>query len=247
MTIERRKMADFLSRNPFEHGFTDGLFYREKMRAIYRIAPNRLPQNAQILEVGGGRSGMGALLFPDANVVTLDIDPTLAPSTPFASRSTFVCGDACRLPFEDSGFDLVTLFDVLEHIPDDRAAAREAVRVTRPGGWVLISTPCADWHYPSYGFLRSVCPHERELMDKWGHVRRGYEISALTALFGRPADAAASFINRVTAFYHDVAFSKLSSRKRKLLYAAAALPTFLAYKLHRPWTRGTEIALAWRC
>ncbi|CAN5436313.1 hypothetical protein BH10PSE12_BH10PSE12_32620 [soil metagenome] len=244
--IERRSLGDFLRRNPFERGWTDGLFYREKMRAIHRIAPPSLMADAQLLEIGGGRSRMAKMLFPKAHVVTLDIDPSLKPDETADDRSTFVCGDARDLPFPDQSFDLVTLFDVLEHVDDDQKAAREAMRVTRPGGWVLISTPCADWHYPYYAFMQPVCPPEKVLMDEWGHVRRGYEPEALTALFGRAPNLKASFINRGTAFYHDVAFSRLGSRKRKLLYVAAALPTLIAYAFHGRSTRGTEMACAWR-
>lgn len=47
------------------------------------------------------------------------------------------------LPFRDTTFDLVTSFDVLYHawVGDDRAAVRELVRVTRPGGLVLVRVP----------------------------------------------------------------------------------------------------------
>ncbi len=237
----RAPLGAFLRRNPFARGWTDGLFYREKMRAIHRIAPASLPKTAIILEIGGGRSGLAAMLYPGATVVTLDIDSALA-----VQQSTFVCGDACQLPFPDTSFDVVTLFDVLEHIPDDRRAAAEAARVTRPGGHVLISTPASDWHYPYYSPMQPLCPPESELMTEWGHVRRGYSPADLTVLFDGPADRRASFINPITAFFHDIAFSRLGPRRRRLLYALAAVPTALAYALHRPGNRGTEIAAAWR-
>jgi SAM-dependent methyltransferase len=213
------------------------------MRAIHRIAPGFLPDGARVLEIGGGRSGMAALLYPEAEVLTLDIDPSLAPRD--SGEANFVCGDARNLPLEDGAFELVTLFDVLEHIPEDHLAAAEAVRVTRPGGWVLVSTPRADWRYPYYAFMRPFCPPEQALMDEWGHIRRGYTEEALNALFQRAADDSASFINPITAFYHDVAFSRLGPRKRKLLYLAAAIPTAAAYAMHGRATRGTEIACAW--
>lgn len=245
--IARLQRRDFLRRNPFERGWTDGLFYREKMRAIHRIAPAHLTDGARILEIGGGRSGMAVLLYPQAHVTTLDIDPALAPEKDDTNaRTAFVCGDARDVPFPDGSFDVVTLFDVLEHIEEDAAAAAEAVRVVRPGGWILVSTPCADWRYPFYDLMRPVCPPERALMDEWGHVRRGYRIEELAALFGCTPDRQASFINRFTAFYHDVAFSRLGPRKRNLLYALAALPTAAAYALHGEDTPGTEMACAWQ-
>ena len=37
--MKKATLSAFLARNPFPNGWTDGLFYREKMRAIHRIAP----------------------------------------------------------------------------------------------------------------------------------------------------------------------------------------------------------------
>jgi len=241
--MHKAPLAAFLARNPFPDGLSDGLFYREKMRAIHRVAPDRLtdgPDAPRVLDIGGGRSGFADLLYPGADAVTLDYDPTQRP----ADRP-FICGDARNLPFADASFDAVLLLDVLEHIEDDRAVAREARRVARPGGVILVSTPAADWRYPWYGFMAPVCPPERELMDQWGHVRRGYDRAALEALFGAKAERAASFINGLTAFYHDVAFSRLGRRKRRLLYALTAPLVAAGYLLHRPGARGTESAFAW--
>lgn len=244
--IDKRSMGDFLARNPFERGWTDGLFYREKMRAIHAIAPARLPVDARILEIGGGRSGMARSLYPEAHVTTIDIDPDLAPDHAADQNAQFVLGDARALPFPDASFDIVTMFDVLEHIEGDDRAAAEALRVVKPGGWVLISTPYEHWHYPHYGFMRRFCPPERTLMDEWGHVRRGYREEDVAGLFGRPADRSANFINPVTSFYHDVAFSNLPQRARKLIYLATAVPVLAAYALHRPSTAGSEMACAWQ-
>ena len=49
--------------------------------------------------------------------------------------------DALALPFEDGSFDKVIASEILEHIPDDRAAIAEIARVIRPGGMVAISVP----------------------------------------------------------------------------------------------------------
>jgi SAM-dependent methyltransferase len=245
--MKKTPLSAFLAHNPFPNGWTDGLFYREKMRAIHRIAPATIGVEgpcARILEVGGGRSGLARLLYPDAEVVTLDLDFALRDGGPAAS--TFVCGDARRLPFPDDAFDAVTLFDVLEHIEDDNIAAREALRVTRPNGVVLVSTPNADWHYPFYRFMKPLCPPETELMASWGHVRRGYSAAELAALFGASPERSATFINPVTSFYHDLAFSRLPRRVRKPLYAVAAPVVSIGYLAHRPGMTGSETAFAWR-
>lgn len=242
----RAPMRAFLARNPFPHGLTEGLFYREKMRAIHRVAPAAAGGGAppRVLEIGGGRSGMAGKLYPGAAVTNLDIDPALA-DDPANRAVTFVEGDACALPFADATFDVVTLFDVLEHIEDDVAAAREARRVAKPGGVILISCPDADWRYPHHGFMQPIARDEAALMAEWGHVRRGYTAKNLAALFGRPADRRAAFIGPLAALYHDIAFSRLGRVGRALGYAAAAPFAFAGYFADRGTGKGSETAYAW--
>ncbi|MBC6982439.1 class I SAM-dependent methyltransferase [Caulobacter sp. 17J80-11] len=240
--MRKAALGSFLARNPFPKGLTDGLFYREKMRAVHRIAPEHGLK--RVLEIGGGRSGLAAMLYPDAEVITVDIDPGLAGQSEATTR--FVCGDARRLPFPAGSFDAVTLLDVLEHVPEDHQAAAEALRVVRPGGAILVSTPNHTWRFPYYGFMRGVCRTEGELMAEWGHVRRGYAREDLEGLFGGPPAASASFINPVTAFFHDLAFSRLPWKLRRLLYLLTAPLTFLGYVFHQPSTPGTETAYLWK-
>lgn len=49
--------------------------------------------------------------------------------------------DVAGLPFKDGAFDAVICSEVLEHIPDGRAAIRELVRVLKPGGELVVSVP----------------------------------------------------------------------------------------------------------
>ena len=52
-----------------------------------------------------------------------------------------VGGDALRLPFADGTFDRIIASEVMEHIPDDAAAASELARVLRPGGTMAVTVP----------------------------------------------------------------------------------------------------------
>lgn len=52
-----------------------------------------------------------------------------------------VQGDAQKLPFADSSFDLVISCETIEHVPDAQSALREMYRVTRPGGRLFLTTP----------------------------------------------------------------------------------------------------------
>ncbi len=49
--------------------------------------------------------------------------------------------DISHLPFRDNEFDLVICSEVLEHIPDQKAAIRDLVRVLKPGKDLVVSVP----------------------------------------------------------------------------------------------------------
>ena len=248
MTVMLQKAAlhAFLSANPFPGKFTNGLYFRDKMRAIHRIAP--ATSGPDILEIGGGRSGLTKLLYPAATVVNLDFDGTLA-AEPCNTQpgQIFVQGSATAIPFADASFDTVTLFDLLEHVEDDDRVAAEVLRVLRPGGVVLLTTPSSErWYYPHYRILRPFCPDERKLMAEWGHVRRGYRQERLDALFGGPPTAVGGFVNGALALSHDIAFSNLPRLAKLAAHLLAAPVSAYGWIIHKPGNPGTEISAAWR-
>jgi SAM-dependent methyltransferase len=58
-----------------------------------------------------------------------------------ADRVRFVQGFGEELPLGDSEFDLVTMYDVMEHVVDPRRVIEEAYRVLRPGGLFAVVFP----------------------------------------------------------------------------------------------------------
>ena len=61
--------------------------------------------------------------------------------------------DATKLSFEESSFDVVTILEVIEHVPEAMKALAEAVRVARR--CVIISVPSRDEHGPHHTHLFS--------------------------------------------------------------------------------------------
>ena len=241
----KTSLSSLLSHNPFESPLTFGFFYREKMRAIHRVAPDS--PFGDILEVGGGRSGLTRLLYPHARVINLDVDSSLAEAPCNRQEGVrFVCGDATKLDFESRSFDAITMFDVLEHIPDHGGAISEALRVLRPGGYLLISAPNESWRFPYYHFMKAWCPSEEQMFAEWGHVRRGYSLDQLDKLIAIPRERSSAFISPFTVLCHDVAFSRIRVRLRRAICIALSPITWIGYALHTSGSAGTETASAWR-
>lgn len=66
--------------------------------------------------------------------------------------------DATAIPFGDSVFDAVFLFDVLEHVDEEAKALSEIRRVLRPGGKLLVTVPAFMF---LYGLQDEVSEHKR--------------------------------------------------------------------------------------
>ena len=49
--------------------------------------------------------------------------------------------DSGRLPLDAASVDVAAAVEVIEHLENPRAFMRELARVTRPGGWVAVTTP----------------------------------------------------------------------------------------------------------
>ena len=86
---------------------------------------------------------------------------------------------ADRLPFPDAAFDRVVVVDMLEHVPDEGAFAREIARVTRPGGRLVVNTP-----HLKHTLLRRLRHAMGQTDQKHGHLRPGYTQERLRELLG---------------------------------------------------------------
>ena len=54
-------------------------------------------------------------------------------------------GKGDKLEYANKNFDLLTAFDVLEHIENEKPVIEELVRILKPGGKMIISVPAYQW------------------------------------------------------------------------------------------------------
>lgn len=98
----------------------------------------RYAHGARVLELG---CGTGLILERVAKVASEAVGVDFSEGMAQRARARGLdvrISDICSLPFEDARFDLTYAFKVLAHVPDVAGAIREAVRVTRPGGHLLL-------------------------------------------------------------------------------------------------------------
>jgi SAM-dependent methyltransferase len=120
----------------------------------------QLPENARILDLGCGTGRNVKLLQAFGRAWGADPAPEawrIAQS--IGLRGRLVGAAAERLPFRSEALDLVSAFDVLEHLDDDVEGLEEIRRILRPQGVLVVAVP-------AYRFLWS--EHDEVL----GHRRR---------------------------------------------------------------------------
>lgn len=141
---------------------------RQILEAV--IAGLGLPPDAKILELGSGTGGnfamlsrFGVVTAVELNEVARNISLGKTPSVQDV-RAGSLPGD---LPLGDQKFDLICLFDVLEHVEDDVGTLAVIRTHLAQGGRAVITVPA---------FARLWGPHDVAL-----HHKRRYEKAELTA------------------------------------------------------------------
>lgn len=120
-------------------------------RRFAMIRQHATLEGARVLDVGCGL-GLYVRRFRDYTdeVYGVDVDPErvfeASLTLPNISEAS-----AERLPYPDGMFDVVLSHEVLEHVPDDRAAVREALRVLKRGGRLVVFVPNRLYPFETHG------------------------------------------------------------------------------------------------
>jgi SAM-dependent methyltransferase len=134
------------------------LFYGLLARDSVRLLGRHVELSGRtVLDVGAGPPQFAAaFVAAGARYIAVDADPgELRRPRPAAARA--VAGRGERLPVRSASVDVCFSSNVVEHVPAPWRFGDELVRVTRPGGLVVLSytnwlSPwggheCSPWHY----------------------------------------------------------------------------------------------------
>lgn len=108
------------------------------------------PRN--ILDIGCGTGETLTFMkkvFPKSKLQGIDYLPEAVKYTKSRGHSARRA-DALHLPFADASFDAVLLLDVIEHIKDDSGVIKEAKRVLKPGGVIILTAPALQFIWSAH-------------------------------------------------------------------------------------------------
>jgi ubiquinone/menaquinone biosynthesis C-methylase UbiE len=153
-------------------------------RAIFErlLAPLRRAPGTRILDIGFGTGAMLTFLRDYGDVVGMDRSADAIRFARTRCDRPMLIGDITAVPLRTASVDLVTAFDILEHVDDDVAALTELARVCKPGGHALLTVPAFQFLWGN--------------QDVISHHRRRYTCRE----FGRRVEAAGFRLERLSYF-----------------------------------------------
>ena len=125
---------------------------RRWRRQVLRVVQPTAGERVLDLAAGTGTSSVpfqqaGAYVVPtDFSLGMLRVGKANRPELPFTA------GDGTKLPYADDTFDAVTISFGLRNIVDPVAGLREMLRVTKPGGRIVV----CEFSHPTNGAFRTV-------------------------------------------------------------------------------------------
>jgi len=132
-----------------EEYFTEVYVDREKEGSVifrYHLKKifEKAPQAQNILDIGCAY-GQFLALCDQKGLTTygMDVSVYAVEQARKQTQAKLAVFDASQAPwpYQAHSFDIVTIFDVIEHVKDASFLLSEAYRVLRPGGWVYATTP----------------------------------------------------------------------------------------------------------
>ncbi len=130
----------YLTRNPISQWLITG-FFRSLARSVALVGSEGAIRS--VIEFGCGEGVSTRALkriLPGARLHGFDLHrPSVQIARHICDQAKVFVGDVCAAPMASDSADLVLMLEVLEHLPDPRAAIQEAMRVSR--GWCIFSVP----------------------------------------------------------------------------------------------------------
>jgi SAM-dependent methyltransferase len=175
-----------------------------------------IPEGSRVLDIGAGgcpyRHLLGHCIYKTHDFEQLESSKIAQGAY---GRLDYV-SDITEIPEEDATFDAILCTEVLEHVPDPRAALLEMTRLLRPGGTLLLTAPLGSGlHQQPFHFYGGYTPWWYEKFC----AEAGLDIVSLEANHGSYAHASQHCVNTI----QDLLFNRRRSAGRQLFAIAAGI------------------------
>src|SRR5690606_11956563 len=128
----------------------------------------------RVLDIGSGDGVLAELMAPQSNCYTcVDNNEKVIEAAKnrlkHLANVKFSHADMQQLPFSDDEFDCVLLLQVLTYAEDPEKTIAEAVRVTKPGGKIMLATLNKHQH--------------QHVLKEYGHIHLGFSPKVIETFF----------------------------------------------------------------
>lgn len=123
----------------------NSFWFRHRNRCVTELL-RAFPPPGTVLDVGAGNGFVTAALR-DAGFDAIAVEPGLAGARNARSRGLkpVLCATLKDAGFPERSIPAAALFDVVEHVSDDRRFLSEVWRLLRPGGMLYVTVPSYSW------------------------------------------------------------------------------------------------------
>jgi SAM-dependent methyltransferase len=140
-------------------------WFQGKKLLVERFISSAGIRGGKFLDIGCGTGMFLKVLANYGSVFGIDVSGQALAYCRCKVDANLAQASGDRLPFQDGSFSFVSLLDIIEHANDDVSVMKEAYRVSKPGGTVLVTVPAFRFLWSNH--------------DTAHHHKRRYTLSEL--------------------------------------------------------------------
>ena len=141
-------------KNINSNDYWDGVWLEEEGRNAEREYPElfpyviaRIPERSSVVDIGCGTGFLLERIKKQKNAQVFGLDISLSAIKVMKEKRGIdgVATPIPPIPLKDDTYDVAICTEVLDHLDNDQGAIKEAIRITKPGGLILVTVPNNRW------------------------------------------------------------------------------------------------------
>ena len=134
-------------------------WFAARQRILWEFMERKLrfPATLRLLDVGCGTGAILDMLSKKYHAYGQDVAPQAIAFCAQRGLQHLFCGTLDRFPSTEEQFDIITSFDVIEHIDDDLGTLRQMYNLLQDNGTLLVTVPA----FPSLWGTHDVVTHHK--------------------------------------------------------------------------------------